>query len=266
MIDNSEVINSFLEETSDLLQKWEKECLALEKNLNKEDYNEIFRIAHNIKGSAKMFGLDSFAHFVHLLEDVINLLRERKLKLSIEIIELFLDGHSLLVSWVAELRLDISYIPELKGEIGRIEKLILSTGQKLNASSNINLNLNDEKVVQELNDQVFKQQLEQDVQIAQTEVVCSTTPSPKVAISVTVDEVEFCDDLIISNLANYIQKYKFEEGKNYSIDVKSNQIDTAGIQYLLSLLKTNNMLVKIKCENKKVLDTFKLLGVTRFIV
>ncbi|MBF0301301.1 MAG: Hpt domain-containing protein [Oligoflexia bacterium] len=235
MIDNSEVINSFLEETMDLLQKWEQECLDLEKDQNEHDYGEMFRIAHNIKGSAKMFALEDLSNYVHHLEDVINLLRNKKADINFEVIELFLEGHSILTKWILELKEDITYvIPDLEGSIKHINNVKL----KLENNGVKEVNVAEEVVVKE---------------IVQN-------------LDVNMRDINFEDDLIINNLDKYVTTNKFEDEKNYFINIKCDRIDTAGIQYLISLIKTNNILIKMKCDNQKILDTFKLLGVTRFIL
>jgi len=113
MID-PEIVAIFLEEATDILHNWEKECLTLEKNIDHPDFNGLFRCAHNIKGSAKSVGLESLGQFVHEVEDVINLLRNGEIKLIPKILEFLLDAQALLAKWVEELGKDVNYVPNTK--------------------------------------------------------------------------------------------------------------------------------------------------------
>ena len=113
MID-PEIVAIFLEEATDILHNWEKECLTLEKNIDHPDFNGLFRCAHNIKGSAKSVGLESLGQFVHEVEDVINLLRNGEIKLIPKILEFLLDAQALLAKWVEELNKDVNYVPNTK--------------------------------------------------------------------------------------------------------------------------------------------------------
>ena len=56
-MDTSQYMNMFLEESMDNLQTLNESLLELEKNPNDVDkVNEIFRVAHTIKGMAATMG------------------------------------------------------------------------------------------------------------------------------------------------------------------------------------------------------------------
>ena len=65
---DEELVKSFIEEASDLLSQWEGLCLLLEKEVNSETLNALFRIAHNIKGSSRAVGLNDVGTFIHIIE------------------------------------------------------------------------------------------------------------------------------------------------------------------------------------------------------
>lgn len=106
---DSEIINTFLDEATDLLVSWEASCLELENNQNPNDLNALFRIAHNIKGSSRAVGLNDVGEFIHIIEDVIVALKDGKEKLSSKKIKMFLEAQSIMQDWFTVLRMEPNY-------------------------------------------------------------------------------------------------------------------------------------------------------------
>ncbi|RZA06422.1 MAG: chemotaxis protein CheA [Moraxellaceae bacterium] len=83
----------FIQEAKELLQSMEAALLILEGNPNDTDtIDEVFRAAHTIKGSAGLFGLEPIVSFTHVLEDVLDRLREGKIKPEQGLIALLLES------------------------------------------------------------------------------------------------------------------------------------------------------------------------------
>ena len=62
----------FLEEATQLLENTEQAFLQLEDDLhNKELIDEIFRFAHNLKGTSRAVGFGVVAEFTHEVENLI---------------------------------------------------------------------------------------------------------------------------------------------------------------------------------------------------
>lgn len=81
----------FLEEATDLIEGLEKALLALEQN--PEDaglIQQVFRVMHTLKGNSSMFGFELIDHFTHDLETVYDLIRNGKLTLSREVLDVTL--------------------------------------------------------------------------------------------------------------------------------------------------------------------------------
>ncbi len=115
MSNNSELnifVSTFLEEARDNLELWEKTCLDLEKNPSQELFATLFRLAHNLKGSARSVGLETFGSFIHKVEDIISLLRDGQREFNIEFISLFFKCHTILDNWCEELHKDLNYTPK----------------------------------------------------------------------------------------------------------------------------------------------------------
>jgi two-component system chemotaxis sensor kinase CheA len=82
---------SFLEEAEQLLQSTEQSFLLLEKDpQNKEELEKLFRLAHNLKGSAKAVGFDHLGLFTHELESYLIKLKNGEVPMSVLVVSLLL--------------------------------------------------------------------------------------------------------------------------------------------------------------------------------
>ncbi len=108
--DMKNALNLFVIESLELLQDMEDSLLGLENNTDPgESVNAIFRTAHTIKGSSGLFGLDHIVRFTHVVESVLDRLREGKITVSSDLIAILLpcrDHMGLLVGAVANGQLD----------------------------------------------------------------------------------------------------------------------------------------------------------------
>jgi len=80
----------FKEEAYELLTKLEKSLLELEENPVDELVADVFRAMHTIKGSGNMFGFTDIGTFTHNVETVFDLVRDRKVSVTRELIDLSL--------------------------------------------------------------------------------------------------------------------------------------------------------------------------------
>jgi len=77
----------FLEESSDNLQILNDSLLQLEQEPDDIDkLNEIFRVAHTIKGMAATMGFSQMTELTHKMEDVLSKFREGKIKITIDVV------------------------------------------------------------------------------------------------------------------------------------------------------------------------------------
>ncbi len=53
---DSDFLPMFLDEALEILERWERDCLEIEKESTAELCNSLFRSAHNLKGSARSVG------------------------------------------------------------------------------------------------------------------------------------------------------------------------------------------------------------------
>jgi two-component system chemotaxis sensor kinase CheA len=105
-----DALKTFVIESLELLQDMEEGLLGLESDPDPaERINAIFRTAHTIKGSAGLFGLDHIVAFTHVVESVLDTLRDGKLNVSTELVATLLpccDYMNELIQGVADGQID----------------------------------------------------------------------------------------------------------------------------------------------------------------
>ena len=88
-----EELKVFLEEADEQIELMEEDIVRLEKEEgNPELLQEIFRAAHTLKGSSAMVGHQRMAELTHVMESLLDKLRNRELSVSTEIIDALLYG------------------------------------------------------------------------------------------------------------------------------------------------------------------------------
>ena len=93
--DLTEELQLFLEDMDDQLSIMEETLLDISEisldDVDKEMINNLFRAMHTMKGNAGVFGYELIINFSHKAEHLLDLIRNDKLTLSEELIELFLQ-------------------------------------------------------------------------------------------------------------------------------------------------------------------------------
>ncbi|OOW89701.1 chemotaxis protein CheA [Xanthomonas campestris pv. vitistrifoliae] len=90
-MDMNQLMQTFLAESRDLLEDMERHLLEAERGESSPDaVNAIFRAAHTIKGSGGLFDLPQLVGFTHVVESVLDLVRNEALSLSSDLIGLLL--------------------------------------------------------------------------------------------------------------------------------------------------------------------------------
>jgi len=87
-----QALQTFIVECRELLEDMENALLAIEQGQDKtEAVSAVFRAAHTIKGSAGLFGLDHIVAFTHVVESVLDMVRDGKVGISDALIALLLS-------------------------------------------------------------------------------------------------------------------------------------------------------------------------------
>jgi len=110
-----EIVDDFIVESEEIMEKLDQKILSLEKDSSSDDLNVIFRGFHTIKGTSGFLGFQKVSNLTHLAENVLNLLRKGEMKVDSGIIDILLESLDIL-------KLLISNIKE-EGDEGSPENL-----------------------------------------------------------------------------------------------------------------------------------------------
>jgi two-component system chemotaxis sensor kinase CheA len=100
--DRDAVLASFLVESEEGLDVMEQSLMQMESNpSDPELLHTIFRVAHSIKGNATSLELKELAGFAHVVEDLLDVLREQQALPSVDLISLLLKAVDELRAMVA---------------------------------------------------------------------------------------------------------------------------------------------------------------------
>ncbi len=92
-IDMSQFYQVFFEESAELLEEMERLLLELDvAEPAMDDLNAIFRTAHSIKGGSATFGFNEITETTHILESLLDKLRNGELQLLREMVDVFLKS------------------------------------------------------------------------------------------------------------------------------------------------------------------------------
>ena len=90
-MDLDDALQTFIEESRELLEGMETALLDVEQATEKDErINAIFRTAHTIKGSAGLFNLEQIVEFTHVMESVLDRVRSGKQSIDGELVSLLL--------------------------------------------------------------------------------------------------------------------------------------------------------------------------------
>ena len=103
---DQEMLNDFIDESVDIMTRWEAVCISLSKTPSEELWSDLFRSAHNLKGGSRMAGLMEFGEFIHKIEDGITELRDGKASVTVGVISALLKTQKFVTDWVDGLRTD----------------------------------------------------------------------------------------------------------------------------------------------------------------
>lgn len=125
---DSEILFIFLDEASDSLTEWERCCFALQRGHDADAVAQLFRCAHNMKGSARSVGLAELGEFIHAIEELILELKQGSLQPTPEVVTTLLRCEETLRFWLENLRtsrsfaIDASVRAEVVEQIRRVSK------------------------------------------------------------------------------------------------------------------------------------------------
>lgn len=103
-LDISQYLNAFVEESKEHIQNMNEILLDLEKDVhNKDILNELFRIAHTLKGMAGTMGFNSMANLTHQMEDVLQGIRSGEIQVSENTMDVLFECADVLDSCISQI-------------------------------------------------------------------------------------------------------------------------------------------------------------------
>jgi two-component system chemotaxis sensor kinase CheA len=106
-IEDDEILQGFIEESLEHLADIENDLLAVEEggaNIDEDLVNKVFRAAHSIKGGAGFMGLTTIQDLSHAAENVLGMIRSKKLIPTPEIINVLLIAADQLQSLIEDVQ------------------------------------------------------------------------------------------------------------------------------------------------------------------
>ena len=166
-IEDQELLEGFLTETTELLEKLDDDLVALEKTpTDSELLNRIFRSIHTVKGASSFLGFELLVKVTHKTEDVLNRLRKGELLVNPEIMDVILEAVDLVKVLVNDIKAGDIQEREVDGTLSKllplmsdnaVEAAVLKAPKEVDTSQ-------DAPVEREPNAQPVRQETEHAVQ------------------------------------------------------------------------------------------------------
>ncbi len=123
-MDLSEFHDIFFEECNEGLVVMETGLLTLDNGTDVEEINSIFRAAHSIKGGAGSFGFMDISEFTHLMETLLDEMRDGRREVTQNIVDLLLKSVDILRDMVTaaqeEDEVDSNTVAEVKASLDKM--------------------------------------------------------------------------------------------------------------------------------------------------
>lgn len=226
-----EIVESFIIETKELLDKLDNDLLQIEKRPNDvELLNSIFRYVHTIKGTSSFIGFEQMSELAHKFEDVLNKLRKGEIKLRSDIVDVMFKSHDLLKILLSKLE-NRDFAPiDIKDIISKLERI--SRGEILSDDEADFLN-DHEKV--ENNDRLENLGGEETIQKVEAKVIDKTI---RINVERLDELINLVGELVLGRnrltqiISGVIEKFEGEPVARELIDTVSQ------VEYLVSELQT----------------------------
>ena len=136
--DTDELKETILIECEESLDRTECFFMDLESNpTDRNIINQIFRLAHSIKGSAKSVGFDQLGELTHALEELLVLLQNGQIQPNQYVVDTLLSSNDLLRMMTSNLREDYEHKTDTSVVSKRIKTIMDGFCEsEVNSSSN----------------------------------------------------------------------------------------------------------------------------------
>ena len=130
-MDTSQYMSMFLEEAMENLQTLNDSLLELEQDPEDSDkLNEIFRVAHTLKGMSATMGFNEIAELTHKMEDVLSEFRDGELKVTENVVTVLFKCLDTLEQMVNNIEDDVDEEISIEGIISELQDIKNSSGKE----------------------------------------------------------------------------------------------------------------------------------------
>ena len=144
--EDQELLEGFLAETTELLEKLDDDLITLEKSPeDAELMNRIFRSIHTVKGASSFLGFDLLVKVTHKTEDVLNRLRKGELTLNSEIMDVILEAVDLVKTLVSDIKGGDIVERELESTIAKLIPFLSESATEATVLAPVFASLQEEK-------------------------------------------------------------------------------------------------------------------------
>ena len=260
-MDTSQYMSMFLEESLDNLQTLNESLLELEQNPEDVDkVNEIFRVAHTIKGMAATMGFNDLAELTHKMEDVLSEFREGELRVTQDVVTVLFDCLDTLEKMVdlvqegSDEKVDIesimaklAYIKENgnKNQQGNVIEESNSAELKISHNDSIGLDLNEYDI------SVIKQAHEKGFNAVEIKVTLSENTLLKSARAfLIVKDLEDHGEILKS-----VPSTQDIENEEFDLELKFVLITKNTVDEILSIVNGISEVVKVEASAIEIEET-----------
>lgn len=225
-----ELKEDFLEESLQLLEDSEQAFLALENSKDDTELmDQIFRLAHNLKGTSRAVGFGDVAEFTHEMENLILKLKQGEMEITDSMVTLLLECNDHITNMINALREDIDASFNSDEIVAQIQKAL--AGELVSEPSTENTEQSDDwgEEKQELTADEYPSAdaFEEEVVEETTTVVSSNESDTEISAAAleALKELGGCDPAMLAEL----------EGKTGSSDDSDTEISAAALEALKEL-------------------------------
>jgi len=268
-----EIVESFIVETKEILEKLDTDLLELEKRPDDKDLlNQIFRSFHTIKGTSGFLGLEALPEVTHKCEDILNKLRKGEATLNSNLMEGILLAFDTIKELVVKIETEQNENVEIENVCNVLNELLrnLDSPQEIKQEETLPKVENQvvqenavQEVIVENKNEVVKQDLPIDeikteikTNVEKIEKAASTSATKENTIRVDVERLDSLLDIVSelvlgrNRLSQINTQFSLEnEGNKYAKDFEevTKQID---------LMTTELQLVAMKLRMIKIAKIF----------
>ena len=272
-MDNNQYLELFIEESKENLQKLNDLILKLEKQpTDIEIINEVFRVAHTLKGMAGTMGFNHMMNLTHKIEDLFDSVRNNKLEINSSIIDLLLRSFD-------ELGTHLNYIIS-NGQEGELQDKDVITNlisiiedNKIKGITNTTSDSVEYIAINEDDNELISKFLNEGKKIFEVTVTLNEKCMLKSARAFLVFQtIQMFSDIIKSEPDNFMEAEEFN--LEFTVLIATKETDKFIKDGLMSISEVENVIVKdykpsfkhklqddnnekLKKEEKNIVSKFK---------